>query len=240
MDSLPRRLRRLVTAPWLSRRATKPLQLRVRGNFRARVRVARGGTLRVDGYLTLGDLRTDSGYVSRSLQPSVDVGPGATLHIHGIVLAGDGTALLAESGVMKIGGGTTFDGDTRVICTTGMTIGRECSVAWGVTIMDADFHSIDGRPDRAPVTIGDRVWIGVGATITKGVTIGDGAIIGAGAVVTKDVPAKCIAAGVPAHVIREGVEHGASVGAYPESVSAPSAVSTSAGAQPTPSRASKK
>jgi len=41
--------------------------------------------------------------------------------------------------------------------------------------------------------------------VLKGVTIGDGAIIAAGAVVTKDVPAGCIAAGVPAKVVKEGI-----------------------------------
>ena len=56
-----------------------------------------------------------------------------------------------------------------------------------------------------PVVIGNHVWIAAGAMILKGVTIGDGAVIAAGAVVTKDVPAYCLAAGVPARVIRENV-----------------------------------
>lgn len=37
--------------------------------------------------------------------------------------------------------------------------------------------------------------------ILKGVTIGDDAVIAAGSVVTADIPAKSIAAGVPARVI---------------------------------------
>ena len=45
--------------------------------------------------------------------------------------------------------------------------------------------------------------IGSSATIMAGVTIGEKSIIGAGAVVTKDVPPNCIAAGVPAKVIRK-------------------------------------
>lgn len=55
----------------------------------------------------------------------------------------------------------------------------------------------------APVCLGDGCDIGMGATILPGVTIGEGAIIGAGSVVTRDVPAYCIAAGVPCRVIRD-------------------------------------
>lgn len=55
---------------------------------------------------------------------------------------------------------------------------------------------------NAPVTIGDRVWIGGNSTVLAGVTVGEGSIIGAGSVVTKDVPANVIAAGNPCRVIR--------------------------------------
>ena len=54
-----------------------------------------------------------------------------------------------------------------------------------------------------PVNIEDGCDIGVGSSIVPGVRIGTGAIVGAGAVVTRDVPAYCVAAGVPARVIRE-------------------------------------
>ena len=56
------------------------------------------------------------------------------------------------------------------------------------------------------VRIGDKVWIATNAMILPGVTIGDGAIVAAGAVVTKDVPPRCMVAGVPAKVIKENVE----------------------------------
>ena len=68
------------------------------------------------------------------------------------------------------------------------------STALGVPVMDQPKIERD-------VVIGDDVWLGVGVTVVAGVTIGDGAVVAAGAVVTKDLPANCIAGGVPAKVI---------------------------------------
>ena len=56
-----------------------------------------------------------------------------------------------------------------------------------------------------PIKIGNHVWIGINATILKGVTIGDGAIIAAGAVVNKDVEENSLVGGVPAKVIKKNI-----------------------------------
>lgn len=55
----------------------------------------------------------------------------------------------------------------------------------------------------SPITIKDGCWIRSGVTICGGVTIGENSIIVAGSVVNRDIPPHCIAAGVPAKVIRE-------------------------------------
>lgn len=55
---------------------------------------------------------------------------------------------------------------------------------------------------RAPVDVGNDVWIGYGAFVRSGVTIGNGAIVAAGSIVLQDVPPYTIVGGNPARIIR--------------------------------------
>jgi len=55
-------------------------------------------------------------------------------------------------------------------------------------------------------TIGNDVWIGVGAIILDGVKVGDGACIAAGAIVTDDVAPYAIVGGVPARLLRKRLD----------------------------------
>ncbi|WP_051929448.1 DapH/DapD/GlmU-related protein [Flavobacterium sp. 83] len=95
----------------------------------------------------------------------------------------------------------------KIRCYSSITIGYGVAISENVTIWDSDTHAIIGQEDlmTQPITIGNEVWIGANVTILKGVTIGDGAIIAAGSVVTKAIPAHCLAAGIPAKVIKEKV-----------------------------------
>ena len=58
------------------------------------------------------------------------------------------------------------------------------------------------KRELKPVNIKRGAWIMPGVIIVPGVTIGEMAVIATGAVVTKDVPAKNLAGGVPAKVIK--------------------------------------
>jgi maltose O-acetyltransferase len=64
----------------------------------------------------------------------------------------------------------------------------------------------DQRRDKweagEPITIGDNVWLGGGVIVCPGVTIGADTVVGAGSVVVKDLPARVVAVGNPARVIR--------------------------------------
>jgi acetyltransferase-like isoleucine patch superfamily enzyme len=54
----------------------------------------------------------------------------------------------------------------------------------------------------APVRIGARAWLGMRVLVLPGVEIGEDAIVASGAVVTRSIPARAVAAGVPAQVLR--------------------------------------
>ena len=59
-----------------------------------------------------------------------------------------------------------------------------------------------GAQFSLPVRIESHVWIGANVVIMPGVTIGENSVIGAGSVVTRDIPANCVAVGVPCRVVR--------------------------------------
>jgi acetyltransferase-like isoleucine patch superfamily enzyme len=107
-----------------------------------------------------------------------------------------------------IGAHTYINRHTFLDATYALIIGQHCAIGPGCYITDHD-HGMDlslpplSQPMMAkPTQVGDRVWIGANVTVLKGVTIGNDAVIGAGSVVTRDIPARAIAVGVPAKVIK--------------------------------------
>ena len=91
-----------------------------------------------------------------------------------------------------------------------VTIGSHVNLAQGITVtaLNHNFADKNLRIDqqgiaKSKVTIGDDVWIGANAVILPGVSIGSHSVVAAGAVVTKDVPPGCLAAGVPAKIIKK-------------------------------------
>ncbi len=103
---------------------------------------------------------------------------------------------------------------------TSITIGDNVNIGGDCLIIDSDAHPHDYLQRRrnfrqevgmdtyletipcAPIVIEDDVWIGARCQILKGVNVGARSIIAAGSIVTKAVPADCVAAGVPAKVLK--------------------------------------
>lgn len=116
---------------------------------------------------------------------------------------------LESRGRLVVGDRTVFGHHCTVAAARDVQIGRDCLFGELVSVRDHD-HAfaqsgtaiIDQGRVISPVRIGDNVWIGAKATVTRGVTIGANTVVGAHAVVTRDLPANCVAVGVPARVVR--------------------------------------
>lgn len=99
---------------------------------------------------------------------------------------------------------------TSITAVRSVVIEEAVGIARGVYISDHSHGFQDpNMPIRdqaieriAPVHIGAGAWLGQNVVVMPGVTIGAGAVIGANSVVLSDVPARAVAVGSPARVVR--------------------------------------
>jgi len=116
---------------------------------------------------------------------------------------------LENRGRIEAGHHTVFGHHCTVAADASIVIGHSCLIGEMVSIRDNDHQFsapnvmiVDQGRKTAPIRIGENVRVGAKATITTGVSIGPNTVIGAHAVVTGDLPANCVAVGIPAKVIR--------------------------------------
>ncbi|MBL4722063.1 MAG: acyltransferase [Alphaproteobacteria bacterium] len=88
----------------------------------------------------------------------------------------------------------------------GITIGDTCSISSGVHIYTHNTiaWALSGgeiETQQAPVSIGDRNYIGSQSVIAAGVRIGDGCVIAANSFVNADVASGTVVGGTPARVL---------------------------------------
>ena len=143
-------------------------------------------------------------------------------------------SLLRPDATIRVGKRSQL-GYSNFVCAESIEVGDDVLMAWSVTIMDSDNHSLywSERKDDVErcrkdyletqgqdiarshdwtnvkinkVVIKNKSWIGCNVIILKGVTIGDGAIIGAGSVVTRDVESWHIGSGNPFKTTRKIAE----------------------------------
>lgn len=110
-----------------------------------------------------------------------------------------------KNGKLLVGKNSRING-AHIDAQNLIKIGDNVRIAPYTIILDSDYHDVKNPfsdVSGQPIVIEDNVWIATRSTILKGVTIGRGSVIATGAVVTKDVPENCIAAGVPARVIKK-------------------------------------
>nr|WP_246506417.1 acyltransferase [Kistimonas asteriae] len=115
-----------------------------------------------------------------------------------------------ESASIIFGDNTIINNSfTAVADKSSITIGKDCLIGTDVQLYDSDFHGLSPDTRRStsgeskPIVIGDNVFIGNNVTVLKGSRIGKNSVIAAGSLVCGEIPANCIAAGVPCKKIND-------------------------------------
>ena len=132
--------------------------------------------------LDLGDGVSMAPNVSFRNAERISIGAGSHIGEHSVLWAGNNTGRIII--------------DEKCLFAPNVTV-----TASNYGIVQGDVAIMDQPKDERDIVIGDGAWLGANVVVLAGVTIGEGAVVAAGAVVTKDLPALCIAGGVPAKVI---------------------------------------
>ncbi|QAY69500.1 acyltransferase [Xylanimonas protaetiae] len=100
---------------------------------------------------------------------------------------------------------TSISAVESVVIEDGVALARGVYVADHAHGFDDPHAFVRDQPLTrvAPVRICRGAWLGQNVVVLPGVTIGAGAVIGANSVVRSDVPARTVAVGTPARVVRE-------------------------------------
>jgi acetyltransferase-like isoleucine patch superfamily enzyme len=110
---------------------------------------------------------------------------------------------------LRIGSGTYIGRYCHIYSTGFIEIGKKVLIADKVYIAD-NLHGYEDverpvidQPVRTihPVWIGDGAWLGENVCVI-GARVGRNAVVAANAVVTRDIPDFCVAAGIPAVIIK--------------------------------------
>jgi maltose O-acetyltransferase len=117
------------------------------------------------------------------------------------------TEIVASGGTLRLDEGVFINYGCSISASESVHIGPRCTIGTYVIIMDNDFHSLEPerrneKPPSRPIALEENVWLGARVIVLPGVTIGAGSVIGAGAVVNSSIPARSVAVGVPARVVK--------------------------------------
>lgn len=121
----------------------------------------------------------------------ITVGEGGKYGVNSKVSIGD---------ACFIGKGCVLNTSESITIGNDVGIGQQCMI-W---THGAYLSVLNGFPaDFGSVSIGDHVWIPARTVILPNVTVGSNVVIGINSLINKNIPSNCMAAGIPARVIKE-------------------------------------
>jgi len=165
----------------------------------------KGTILRQPNNIVLGNKILLDDYASLDVR-----GKNGQIEVFDHVSIGRFSSIIAKDSQIKLGKGVNVGAFTRIASQSKVEIGESVLIAAYCYIGPGNHQLGDesvpliskAMQNKGGVKIGAHAWIGTRATILDGVTIGEGAIIGAHSLVTSDIPARSIAVGTPAKVIK--------------------------------------
>lgn len=139
------------------------------------------------------------------------IGPESSFEHGRIVMSRNSLLEIGRNFTVEVNYVMALDDDTTI------SIGDDCMFSYDIRMKSNDGHAIfdihtgeninslaKHRKSRK-IVIGNHVWVGLRATILYHTVIEDGSIIGAASLVKSQIPNNCIAAGVPARVVKKDI-----------------------------------
>lgn len=164
---------------------------------RLRIAFYRARGLNITGHVCLRAIE-----VPRHAQ-AITLEDGAALDRGVVLLATNADARILIGPQCYINRYTIIDASSAVEIGPHCMIGPFCYITDHDHSFGAEVAPADGPLIAASTRLGARCWVGAHVTILKGVIVGEGSVIGAGSVVTKSLPARVLAVGNPARVLRQ-------------------------------------
>jgi putative colanic acid biosynthesis acetyltransferase WcaF len=111
---------------------------------------------------------------------------------------------IAQPWNLEIGDQSAVGEGVRIYNLGAVRIGARATVSQHAHLCAGthDYESADMPLVKAPITIGDDVWIAADAFVGPGVTVGAGAVVGARSAVFNDVAPWTVVGGNPAQVLK--------------------------------------
>lgn len=143
----------------------------------------------------------------------ISVGDGFCAHDFVIMQCFDTYCGKKYTPSLNIGERAYFGDNCHIGCIGTINIGNNLTCGRNVMIIDhnhgygklteAEIHPLDRElAVKGEINIGNNVWLCENSVVLSGVTIGNNVTVGANSVVCSDLPDNCIAAGIPAKIVR--------------------------------------